>query len=526
MVSKLVLLSFLFLEFCLSILASELHLVLGDHSCVYSSKGARCWGANSQGQLGTGDLLKRGDEPGELGKKLGFINFGSGLVLQQLSLGEMHTCALFTNGRVKCVGLNGNGQLGVGDDVPKGGTPDAIGDSLPFVDFGAGKTVTHLFSGWYHNCVILNDGGLKCWGRGGAIGSGDENDRGTSLSDMGNNLPYVDLGTNVAAKAVCGGARHTCVLLDNAQIKCFGDNASGQLGLGGTRARGQQQFEMGDNLSFVDLGEGRNATQISCGIGSTCALLNTQVLCFGANSFGQLGVGNTDAQGDDPYEVGNNLTTSILGNFPTSVVTKVASFFFHRCALFDNRRVKCWGKNSDAEVLRQGNLGLGDTNDRGGQLADLGNTLPFVDVGDVEIADVAVGAFHSCVLLTDDRVKCFGGNINGQLGLGDSLSRGDSPGEMGNLLPFVDLSLEVPAESLSLEEILSIVGASCAAVLALVAVAIRMRDLSRRHDKGGGEGSGENQSSCCNLDANLTVQIVGLIVAAGIAVPSFYVLFE
>ena len=80
---------------------------------------------------------------------------------------------------------------------------------------------------------MLDDGTLKCWGyaAGGAIGLGDINNRGDEPNEMGDNLPAVNLGTGRRAKAVSAGYAHTCALLDDDTLKCWGPNM-GELGLG------------------------------------------------------------------------------------------------------------------------------------------------------------------------------------------------------------------------------------------------------------------------------------------------------
>ena len=77
-----------------------------------------------------------------------------------------------------------------------------MGDNLPTVDLGTGKTAKQIFAGNEHNCVLLNDDTVKCWGRGnnGKLGYGDSNDRGDGAGEMGDNLPVVDLGTGKTVK--------------------------------------------------------------------------------------------------------------------------------------------------------------------------------------------------------------------------------------------------------------------------------------------------------------------------------------
>ena len=84
------------------------------------------------------------------------------------------------------------------------------------------------------------------------------------LCEMGDNLPAVDLGTGRTATAIfSGGGSHMCAFLDDKSLKCWGGNYFGQLGLGDTNNRGDASGEMGDNLPVVDLGTGRTATAIS-----------------------------------------------------------------------------------------------------------------------------------------------------------------------------------------------------------------------------------------------------------------------
>ena len=82
---------------------------------------------------------------------------------------------------------------------------------------------------------------------------------------MGDHLPAVELGTDMTATSVSAGYTHTCVVLGTMQIKCWGLNDDGQLGLGHTFAMGDDAGEMGDNLATVELGSGRTAVAVSAG---------------------------------------------------------------------------------------------------------------------------------------------------------------------------------------------------------------------------------------------------------------------
>jgi alpha-tubulin suppressor-like RCC1 family protein len=130
--------------------------------------------------------------------------------------------------------------------------------------------------------------------------------------------------------------------------------------------------------------------------------------------------------------MGDALPAVDLG--PGRTATAVAAGFFHTCARLDDRRVKCWGNNG------YGQLGLGDAVNRGDGPGEMGDALPAVDLGLGRTATAVAGGFgYTCALLDDRRLKCWGNNQFGQLGLGDSLNRGDAPGEMGDALPAVDL---------------------------------------------------------------------------------------
>ncbi|CAN0583625.1 unnamed protein product, partial [Ectocarpus sp. 12 AP-2014] len=88
---------------------------------------------------------------------------------------------------------------------------------------------------------------------------GDEED------DMGDNVLEVDLGTGETGYYVAYGLRHACAILMGGNVKCWGDNRSGQLGLGHVDTIGDDPSEMGDDLPYVDLGAGNTATSLSLG---------------------------------------------------------------------------------------------------------------------------------------------------------------------------------------------------------------------------------------------------------------------
>ncbi|MCE9673977.1 Ig-like domain-containing protein [Myxococcus stipitatus] len=409
------------------------------HTCAVFADGRfKCWGNNSAGQLGLGHTESRGDGRGiqnQMGSGLPFGGLGAGQRVTALGLGGRFTCALLESGSVKCWGLNEYGQLGLGDTVNRGDGPGEMDDALPVVDLGTGRTARALAVGLEHTCAILDNGLVKCWGRnaGGGLGLGDVEPRGDNPGEMGDALPPVNLGTGRTAKALAVGGRHTCALLDDDSVKCWGDNAWGQLGLGDMAPRGDGPGEMGDALSPVKLGTGRTAKALATRELSTCALLDDgSVKCWGINQYGALGLGDRATRGDEPGEMGDALPRVNLGTGRTARALAVGNN--NACVLLDDGSVKCWGRGS------LGQLGLGDGEPRGAEPGEMGDALPRVNLGTGRaVTSLSAGSLHMCATFDEGSVKCWGANFSGQLGLGDSEHRGDGPGEMGDALPAVEL---------------------------------------------------------------------------------------
>ena len=282
-----------------------------------STNGAlKCWGDNEYGALGLGDLISRGKESSQTGDGLRAINLGTGRTAKAVAAGGYyHACAIVDDGRVKCWGNNEYGQLGVADKEARGDEPNEMGDALPFVDLGNGRTATAVVTTAYNTCALLDNGSVKCWGQSGGNGLGESGGyRGDEPNEMGDALPAVKLGTNVTAKAIVGGYSFVCALLNSGAVKCWGDNHLGQLGQGDTVERGRDANFMGDNLPPVLLGSGRTARAIAAGAWHACALLdNGEVKCWGHNESGELGLGDKKDRGNFPGQMGDALPAVDLG---------------------------------------------------------------------------------------------------------------------------------------------------------------------------------------------------------------------
>ena len=247
-----------------------------------------------------------------------------------------------------------------------------------------------------HNCAILNDDSLVCWGlnNAGQLGNGDTSDQDTPVS--------VNLGTNTA-KAVSAGNNETCAILDDDSLVCWGRNSLGQLGDGTTDNQ--------DSPVSVDLGTGKTAVAINVGSSFSCAILNdNNLVCWGWNQYGQLGIGSGSNDvctiRTTDYDCKKTPAPVNLGSGRTAKA--VSSGNSHTCAILDDNSVKCWGFNGSGE------LGYGDNVDRNAPEAT--DTVALGE-GRHPVA-ISTGKAHTCALLDDDTILCWGYNGEGQLGDG------------------------------------------------------------------------------------------------------------
>ena len=169
-----------------------------------------------------------------------------------IAAGYSHTCAILKNASVKCWGVNDKGQLGI-DNSNNMGDDSGEMAQLTSIDLGTGRTATAIAAGDYHNCALLDNVSVKCWGGNGygQLGIDNTTQMGDNSSEMAQ-LPVVNLGTGRTATAIAGGYQHSCALLDNASVKCWGRNNYGQLGIDNTTNMGYQSGDM-DLLLGIDL---------------------------------------------------------------------------------------------------------------------------------------------------------------------------------------------------------------------------------------------------------------------------------
>eukprot|EP01083_Nonionella_stella_P179010 634179_1 len=410
------------------VLASQ---TTAEHNCAMHHTKIKCWGLNDEGQLGIGNMNNIGDDSGEMGVNLPPpIDLGSSFISAQIVAGSYHTCALSTANRAKCWGWNIYGQLGLGDASDRGDGPDEMGDNLPYVDLGSNFDIMHITAGSSTTCALSTANKTKCWGYNpyGQLGHGDTSNRGDGPNELG---VEINLGSNFIPKQIVAGAMHTCALSITNALKCFGKNNYGQLGYGDTNNRGDESGEMGDNLPIIQLGSGFEPIQVALGARHTCAISSDdRVRCWGLNDEGQLGVGHANNIGDEPGEMGDNLLDTDLDFIPI----QIEGGYWHTCALSAASTVKCWGYNF------YGQLGYEDETNRGDLPGQMGDKLLLIDLGSNFIpAQIITGEEHTCASSTINTVKCFGRNGYGQLGKGHTTQIGDYTNEMGDNLLVIEL---------------------------------------------------------------------------------------
>ncbi len=339
-----------------------------------------------------------------------------GGIAQGVEAGAAHTCARFEGGRMRCWGVGGSGRLGYG-------SMETIGDdetpaSAPMVDLGG--VALRFALGTSHTCVLLNQGSVRCWGEGddGRLGYGNTESIGDD--ELPNSAGDVDVGGASVAQISAGtgtgdtGA-HTCAVLDSGAVMCWGLGDEGQLGYGNTDS-------VGDDESPASAGEvdvGGSVLQVACGASHTCALLEGgRVRCWGLGDDGRLGYGNTDPIGDDesPASAGD---VDVGG-----VVTQLAAGARHTCALLDDGAVRCWGAGESGQLGYASFANVGDNETP----ADAYNVSL-----DARAVQITAGGAHTCALMSSGTLRCWGRGTEGQLGYGNTENIGDdeTPGSAG-----------------------------------------------------------------------------------------------
>jgi len=335
-----------------------------NHTAVLLVDGTvRTFGANSSGQLGVNDTTSR-LTPVQV------LNITSATAVA-CAYGNA-TAILLSDGTVRTIGANANGQLGVNDTTSR---------LTPVQVWGISSSATSVAFGFKHAFVLITDGTVRSFGNNaeGQLGINDQVSRLT---------PVQVLGITSATQVACGNY-HSAILLANGTVQTLGRNTEGQLGLNDTTRR----------LTPSSVLNITSATAVACGVYHTVVLLaNGTVFTFGRNLFGNLGVNDTTNR-STPVQVWG------ISSSATAIATGSTD---HTTVLLSDGTLRTVGYNGN------GQLGVNDTTQR--------NT-PVTVLNITSASSIANGYALTAVLLQDGSVRTFGQNGTGQLGVNDTVSR-------------------------------------------------------------------------------------------------------
>jgi alpha-tubulin suppressor-like RCC1 family protein len=392
----------------------------GNHTCVLLSDGSvRCWGENSHGQLGYGYTHAVSD-PAAAGPVS--VTTTPGVAVAHLWAGYNHTCALLTDRSLKCWGWNANGQLGYGraGDIGDDELPSSVGAVQ--VTASPGLAVTQIAAGYFHTCALLSDGSVKCWGGANFLGYGTTSNIGDDETPATVGPVQVTTTPGLTVTHLAVGLTHTCAVLSDGSVRCWGESSEGQLGYGNSDSVGS--IALPSSAGPVSITTGAATTvDLTAGALHTCVRLSdTSIKCWGYGAKGSLGYGNTDDIGDD--ELPSSVGPVHVVSAPGVTVRTLATGGYHACVILSNETVQCWGMGD------RGQLGYGNTANIGDdELPSSVGAVHVTSLAGVTVRALALGQQHSCALLSNGAVQCWGDNHYGQLGSGSTTGVGD------NLLP-------------------------------------------------------------------------------------------
>lgn len=330
-----------------------------EHTCALLSNGiVRCWGSNYNGQLGDGNSATYSTSPVTV---LGITT------ATDIATGSDHTCALLANQRVQCWGADASGQIGNNAALADVASPTFI--SSAFADF------TRIAAGGNTSCARRSGGTVVCWG---ADGEGATGNNGSFV----NNPVPVNVSALTDATDVSVGRGHACSVRATNAVRCWGANAFGQLG---------NNLQTNSGVSVLVSGS-LLANLVSVGGDTSCAVLaNGSVQCWGSGNYGQLANGNTTGFEKTPVAIP-----------ALNLFVKISMGLKHSCALDSSSAVNCWGRDN------YGQLGNNNVN--------TDEPTPVLATGMTSVDSVGTGENHSCAVKSSGEVYCWGANASGQLG--------------------------------------------------------------------------------------------------------------
>jgi alpha-tubulin suppressor-like RCC1 family protein len=364
----------------------------GVHSCAVTvNHQVACWGSNYDGEMGVGTVAEEESPTRYVLAPTGTGRLGG---VDEVIAGYYVTCALLTNGQVRCWGYNGDGQVGNGSAAET--IPRAKVVSNP-TGTGPLTGVTQLTAGERHVCARLSNGQVRCWG------DNDYGQLGTGGGSAGR--PKVvrarsGTGPLTGVTQIDAGHSSTCARLSNGQAVCWGLNSFNILG--GNRPA----TSLVARPIIVRAGNGlplQGISQISIGYDNTCVRYSSgRAGCWGNGESSANGNGTQNDYEHAVFVKDSSNQAALQGVVEIEVGSGGA------CARRANKQVWCWGtgllvgdgsgsESSTARAVRND----ADT-------ARLGN-----------VSDLDVGSGHGCVATTGRRAFCWGSNYNEQVGPND-----------------------------------------------------------------------------------------------------------
>lgn len=348
--------------------------------CLRRSGGAtECWGNDSSGQLSVAALPD----------------------VREVAVGGAHACARVADGKIRCSGLNTSGECGTGAV-----SSSAVANPATVVGLPAGATAEQLALGVAHSCALVG-GEVWCWGsnRYGQLGRAGSESCLACTGACASTAGKVDALPG-GVIAIAAGGHHTCALLADRSVYCWGLNRAGQLG------DGTQQ----NRPSPVVVTQAAGSSEIVAGVEHTCIRKDAALLCWGRNSSEQLGLGVhsssdcTFAQGMcDALGGGAGCSTSPspVGHATLFEAAQVSAAYFHTCARSTTGALFCWGNR------QSGQLGEGTT---GGGSTTTFDPVPVSKAsGLVRAGAVWTGGYNTCALGLEGDLWCWGRNQHGEV---------------------------------------------------------------------------------------------------------------
>ena len=347
------------------LIVTQLAAGYGFTCALTTAGGVKCWGENSYGTLGNGQLS------GRTATATDVVGLTSGV--KGLWAGNWHVCALKTDNHLVCWGTNEYDQLAIDSTLAGSGTPVSLAG---FADFAKSAGF-----GERHSCLVDDLGAIQCWG------SNAQGQLGVDSPTSSSN-PVKTAGLAFGFKEVTAGTDHSCGLTTEGTVQCWGSNYYGQLGV-------LSPYEDAEGISSsVDPVDVEGLTDVAKLSGSgrqyTCVLTTAGgVKCWGVRNYGYLGGGEDHDVSSAPADV----TGLVAG------VKDVASGYMHSCAvLAAGGTVMCWGYNQNGQLGNNpSHIEINES-----------SLVPVAVVGLSGATTVTVGNSHSCAAMARGGVKCWG----------------------------------------------------------------------------------------------------------------------